>query len=610
VSKRLFFIFLFIVAIRCKSFAQVIAAPFIYCIGDSSSNGDITLYWENPPNNACGAFVQYNIFIAPEVPGTTLPGTFTQVATVTNQAQTSYILSNNNYPNTGTWFFYIQCDYNCPGATVLSSDTVNNRGPATPAIISVTVTANNQAVITFAPSTSPQTSHYILYYYLPNGTAIAFDTVYGINNTIVVDQDTNARHNPSLFSDVFTVAAIDSCGNRSSFNTAPQNTILATASNTECQRQVNISWNKYLNWPKGVLQYEIWISQNGGPLTEVGTVDSSIFTYPYSNFNTGDSLQIFIRALSAADTTIVSNSNVIHLKAVIVQPPAYVYLTNLTVTASNDISITWTVDTIAQLIYYELLQSVDSVDYFPTEQIPAPTPLQHFQTYLDTTNIYPQNNAYYYQIDAYDSCQNQYPTPFGKTICLIGTLYDYYVAKLAWNDFILSNATVAYYNLYRDFGTGSFQLLKTFQPGTNQFFDSLQAFINEKGTFCYRIDAVYYLNLPAPSGYHDSLVSSSNITCVISRPVIYVPNAFAPGGGVAENMTFKPTIIYGAPSNYTLLIYNRWGGKVFESNNPDIGWDGTDHGKAAEMGGYAYLIDFTAADGTPIERKGMVLLVR
>ena len=605
-SKRIIFISLFILALTVRNFGQVINPPTILCV--SNSNGDVIINWGLPTNN-CGPFVNYTIYASSTSP----TGPYTLAATITTQATSTYTLTGyfTAHPN---WWFYMESSYNCPGGTVISSDTIDNQSPATPAIVSVTVTPNNQSIVTIDPSTSQQTSHYILYYYLPNGTAIPWDTVYGIKDTVVTDTSTILQHDPSQFAQVFTVAAVDSCGNRSAFNTHPQNTILATAANTECQRQVNITWNRYINWPSGVAQYEIWVSKNGGPFTEDGFVDTATLTYGYTNFNTGDTLQIFVRATSAADTNIVSNSNVIHLKAIIVQPSSYIYITNVTVNAANQIDITWTIDTVAQLIFYKVLQSVDGVVYSPTEQIPVPTPLQHFETFGDSDYVFPQNNPYYYEIDAYDSCQNQYVSPFAKTICLTGILYDYYVAKLTWNDFLLANATVLRYNLYRDFGNG-FQLVHTFQPGVNLYFDSLQLlpnFLGERGTFCYRIEAVYFLNLPSPSGYQDTLISSSNQVCIVHRPVIYVPNAFSPGlnGAPAENQTFHPTIIYGSPTNYSLLIFDRWGTKIFESNDLAIGWNGTNHGKEAEMGGYGYLIDFTADDGTLIERKGMVLLVR
>jgi gliding motility-associated-like protein len=59
-----------------------------------------------------------------------------------------------------------------------------------------------------------------------------------------------------------------------------------------------------------------------------------------------------------------------------------------------------------------------------------------------------------------------------------------------------------------------------------------------------------------------------------------------------------------------MTIFNRWGGLVFESTDPNVGWDGSDRGKPAQQGGYAYIILFTAADGIRVERKGMVLLVK
>jgi gliding motility-associated-like protein len=135
--------------------------------------------------------------------------------------------------------------------------------------------------------------------------------------------------------------------------------------------------------------------------------------------------------------------------------------------------------------------------------------------------------------------------------------------------------------------------------------DSLQAFLQEKGVFCYRIEAVYDISVP---GYQASGLSSwSNVQCIIHRPIIYIPNAFAPNG---VNTIFKPTIIYGDPKGYVMIIYNRWGGKVFESNDPAIGWDGTDHGAQSPQGGYAYFIQFQADDGVIVERQGVVLLVR
>jgi gliding motility-associated-like protein len=169
----------------------------------------------------------------------------------------------------------------------------------------------------------------------------------------------------------------------------------------------------------------------------------------------------------------------------------------------------------------------------------------------------------------------------------------------------LDGATVSRYNLYRNYGAG-WQKIRTFLPGTNAFRDSLYQFLSETGEFCYYIEAEYTLNLPDVP-YTANLTSTSNVVCLYHRPIIYIPNAFSPNG---VNQIFKPTIYFGDPANYSLTIFNRYGGRIFESTSPSVGWDGTDGGKPVQQGGYAYLIKFIAADGTNVERKGVVILIR
>lgn len=576
---------------------QIIQAPDLQCVVNDAVNQNITLYWTNPTPDPCGSFVQYNIYASQTGP----LGPYNAPVAVTNQAATSFLLSGYLAANPN-WSFYMEAVYNCPGATVLSSDTVNNASPLTPSIVNVDVTVGNDVVFNWLPSTSPQTHSYIIYYYLvSNGNAVPLDTVYGRFNTTYTD----LQGDPSLGSLYYTVAAVDSCGKISAFNILPHHTIFATASTTACQNQVNLNWNKYNNWPQGVKEYQIWVSTNLGAFVQAASVDSNTLSYSYSGFNDGDSLCIQIRGISAADTNIVSNANILCLKPAIVQPPSYNYITNASVDLQNQVTLTWAIDVTAELIFYKVERSGNNTTWDPIAQVPAPVPLNTYEVYIDSVAVVPQHNAYYYQVTAFDSCQNQYLSPYVKTICLKGELFDYYAGNLTWNNFELQGATVLRYNLYRNFGSG-YQLLRTFAPGTNTYTDSLQQFLAEKGIFCYRIEAVYDLDLPT-ANIRDTLSSWSNEMCIIHRPIIYIPNAFAPGG---LNSVFKPTIIYGEPQAYSMQIYNRYGGKVFESNDPNLGWDGTDHGKIAQQGGYAYLIQFYANDGVQVERKGMVLLVR
>lgn len=577
------------------STAQTILAPDLQCVENDQVNGNITLYWTNPPVNPCGSFVQYTIYGSQNGAS----GPYSPVA-VTNQSATSFVL-NGYLATSANWSFYMEATYNCPGATVLQSDTVNNLNPITPQIVNVTVTQTGDVIFNWQPGQSPQTHFYIIYYFLPNGLAVPLDTVYGKPTTTYTD----VMGDPTTGSLVYTIAAVDSCGKVSAYSTLPHNTIYTTASSQACQNQVNLAWNRYINWPQSVLRYEVWASRNDSAFSFVAAVDTNSLIYNYTGFNDGDSLQIFIRAISAADTTVVSNSNVIAMRASIVQPPRYNYITNATVGLNNHIEVSWIIDTTAELTFYKVERSTNNNSYDLAAQIPAPSPLNAVEMYDDSTGIIPPDNPYYYQVVAFDSCQTQHTSPYVKTVCLKGELYDYYIANLEWNPFELQGATVLQYNLYRN-ATGSYQLIRTFSAATTSYSDSLQQFLAATGIFCYRIEAIYDLNLPL-ANFHQTLSSWSNEKCIIHRPIIYIPNAFAPNG---VNNVFKPTIIYGEPQGYTMTIFNRWGGKVFETTDPNTGWDGTDHGKEGQIGGYAYLIQFYANDGVKVERKGMVLLVK
>ncbi|MCS6819107.1 MAG: gliding motility-associated C-terminal domain-containing protein, partial [Chitinophagales bacterium] len=445
------------------------------------------------------------------------------------------------------------------------------------------------------------TCAYIVYYALPNGNAQPFDTVYGRSSTSVIDPVAD----PSASSVAFTVSAADCCSKISSFNTKPQRSMLLTYSTSQCERSVNLRWTRYENWEGGVKEYRILVSKNLGPFVVAGVNDTAAQVFSYSDFNDGDSLCFSIQAVNSKDTNIRAHSNYVCFVPQIVQSPDYLHPINATVNLDNTIDISWLVDPKAELTLYQVEVGNNGSQFNLLQQYNVPSPLVTIETYNDRQSN-PQNSALYYRIKAVDSCNTKYISQDSiKTIYLSAELLDYYSAGLQWNDFAARFSTILYWNLYRNFGSGPLQLYRTIPVGTNTLVDSLHSLLSEKGTFCYRIEAVYEINIPGV--YNDTLSSFSNVFCLEHRPVIYIPNAFVPDG---VNSIFKPTIIFGSPANYSMTIWNRWGAKIFESNSPDIGWDGTHDGQPAQMGAYGYLIRFTASDGVKVERKGMVLLVR
>lgn len=66
-----------------------------------------------------------------------------------------------------------------------------------------------------------------------------------------------------------------------------------------------------------------------------------------------------------------------------------------------------------------------------------------------------------------------------------------------------------------------------------------------------------------------------------------------------------------AAENYTLIVFNRWGQAVFESTNPDQGWDGTIDGNPQNMDTYLFRMVFRLPGVDELQvREGQFSLVR
>lgn len=89
--------------------------------------------------------------------------------------------------------------------------------------------------------------------------------------------------------------------------------------------------------------------------------------------------------------------------------------------------------------------------------------------------------------------------------------------------------------------------------------------------------------------------------------LIGVPNAFSPNGdGVNDVIRIEGKGI----TELEFRIYNRWGEKVFETNNKAIGWDGYYKGVLQEMEVYTYSVQASFVDGSSKQLKGNITLLR
>lgn len=94
-----------------------------------------------------------------------------------------------------------------------------------------------------------------------------------------------------------------------------------------------------------------------------------------------------------------------------------------------------------------------------------------------------------------------------------------------------------------------------------------------------------------------------------------MPNAFRPKSNIPDNQTFKPVGAVAALNNFELLVYNRWGQLIFESNSPTNGWDGIINGQDAPAAAYVWLMRYESLESSfqaaqEVVQRGVINLVR
>ena len=121
---------------------------------------------------------------------------------------------------------------------------------------------------------------------------------------------------------------------------------------------------------------------------------------------------------------------------------------------------------------------------------------------------------------------------------------------------------------------------------------------NASGTFTVCLVAINN------AGCSDSTCRS--VQTVVAAQVD-VPNAFTPNSGDINSKVFVKGF---GITKLTFIIWNRWGQKVFETNDKNVGWDGKYKGVLQPMDVYGYTLEAEFFDGKKTTKKGDITLIR
>ncbi len=110
--------------------------------------------------------------------------------------------------------------------------------------------------------------------------------------------------------------------------------------------------------------------------------------------------------------------------------------------------------------------------------------------------------------------------------------------------------------------------------------------------------------------------SDRGCTSTVSRQVkigpdiiVFIPNVFSPDGvGPNPNNTFIP--VAQNYNSFRMMIYNRWGEKLYETDDINKGWDGMSNGAEAMSGVYVYHVEVTSYEDKLYKFSGTITLLR
>lgn len=114
-----------------------------------------------------------------------------------------------------------------------------------------------------------------------------------------------------------------------------------------------------------------------------------------------------------------------------------------------------------------------------------------------------------------------------------------------------------------------------------------------KGNTCTSRDTLYI-----------NVIDPDTLDC----DLIFIPNAFTPGGSPGRNDLFGISNPFSLTDFISLEIFDRWGGLVFSASTPFDTWDGTFQGKPLNAGVFLYRLRYRCKGEEKVKSGTLALL--
>lgn len=488
------------------------------------------------------------------------------------------------FPDTGRYTIVLTVTDStfCSSTDSISIDVINKIAPDTTAFTRLEFVPGIGNTISWKASKDADALSFTLIKITDNGS-VALPMDQTLTYVDSLEDNTLARYN---------VVVTDTCGNVSNLSEPISKVIL------EGDNSVNNILR--LNWkaaaPNNFSSFRVFRKSPSETVwQQIYTLDSNLNTVIDSGA-CRKTYQYYLEGITNYGAVSVSNSVELSTKFSKRVEPLKLYLT--TVEEDSVVLVNWERNTHpGQRIYY-----IDRADAQGNWTVGYDS--TRFAQYRDEDAKFNEAN-YFYRVYAKDYCYNTLPVSnLGASIWLRGN-GDKGNVKLKWNEYEKWSEEHTY-DVQIKFGESAFETLASFdKTGLSYIDEDLHAGLDTP--WCYRIVAT-----PANSRADTSI---SNIFCDYLTFGVFSPNAFSPNNdGINDFFIIGGEVLRReddqAYKDFNLKIIDRWGEVLFESTDPNLGWDGKKAGQIVPLGQYFYILNVETADGTQTNETGPVFVIK
>ena len=434
------------------------------------------------------------------------------------------------------------------------------------------------------PSTSAKFGGYNLYRQGVLGTQLVLSES---DRTITSGTDPSGQ---ALFGPVFYhLGVIDRCSGIEVPGTSHRTVFLQGISPNE--GEINIFWTPYVGW-NGVREYRILLSSDDDPQPQIVQTVSGNDTSTSIQGLCNQLYHVVVVAVHPSDPSIQSFSNQISISPEYKFPNQGPVMKWVTVLNDREIEVNWEPSNFARTSGYIIDRKEGDGPWQANYAYSVQPPFIDQQVDVDALQ-------YSYRVRMQDECGNVSDTSRrGRSILTTVTSDETQGMIIEWTPYVHWPEGVEEYSIFKVYPDGTREFLGVSPSHNLQWVDQTTPG-NGNGEACYQVIAKRAFS---------SDQSTSNLACATFPQRLYVPNAFSPNN---DGLNDVFTLVGISFKSFSFRVYDRWGNIVYETDSPEVNWDGTDrNGQDLPVGTYAYRLVARGTERGYIEQEGTITLLR